>query len=296
MIEYLTPERISNALEMNNAFGGVFLLVEGITDEVLFSKFINSNTCKIYIAHGKPNVVGAVRLLNDRNFNRVLGVVDRDFDDILKINITDENIVASDYHDIGISILESASFNYILTTHGDINKISEVENTARKNLKDICYELVYDLGVLKLANKMDNLGLSFKPDRADGRPLPYSDFVDGKSFTFSGSDKLITTSYNYSINRKVKPQSIQAITAAYHRAKAMAPFDLKQLCNGHDITFIIQLALKKKIGSLNASECSQKRIELDLIFSYDSRYFVQTQLYRSIKDWESQKNKSILLF
>ncbi len=138
------------------------------------------------------------------------------------------------------------------------------------------------------------MGLSFKPETPDGKSLSYSDFIDIKSLSFINSESLIKSIVNYSANKLKKPKPIEVIADKYNEVKNNAPYDRLQLCNGHDITFIIQLSLKRKLGNYNANEYSQKRIELDLIFAYDSQDFLTTKLYNNIKKWETDNAKIVL--
>ena len=112
------------------------------------------------------------------NLGELLGIVDNDFNLILNEELIIDNILFSDFHDIEISIIESPAFDCIVETHCDKEKVKKLEIELKKKLKDILYELALEIGYLKLANKLFDLGLSFKPETPDGKPLSYSDFVD----------------------------------------------------------------------------------------------------------------------
>ena len=80
-----------------------------------------------------------------------------------------------------------------------------------------------------------------------------------KSLTFINSDSLIKSIVNYSTNKLKKPKPIEIIADKYNEVKDNAPYDRLQLCNGHDVTFITQLALKRKLGNYNAHQLFPKK-------------------------------------
>jgi len=293
MINDITAVRIANSVQMDSSFAGIFLFVEGSRDVVLFRKFINRSTCQLYTCNGKFNIIGAIEILNERNFERALGIIDKDFDNILNITYVIANLISTDFHDIEISIIESNALMHVIETHCDGEKLGKLE-AQNGPIKTVLYSLAKDIGYLKLANKIHNLGLVFKPEQVDGRHLNYSNFIDTLTLTFKGDPLLVETVFNYSINKSPNCSSTKIIAEKLIEVKAMADFDEKHLCNGHDITFIIQLALKKKLGSTSSAELSQKRIELDLSFAYDSTYFVSTNLYHEMRKWQDQKKVKIL--
>jgi 5S rRNA maturation endonuclease (ribonuclease M5) len=47
---------------------GAFLIVEGPNDDKVLSRFSHDQRCSIVIAFGKPNVVGALDLLEEEGF------------------------------------------------------------------------------------------------------------------------------------------------------------------------------------------------------------------------------------
>jgi hypothetical protein len=296
MIQDINAARIANSLQMDKSFNGCYFIVEGPKDEIFFRKFIDDQSCQISIAHGKSNVFGSIAILNERGFKSALGIIDKDFMAILDEKVEMSNIVSSDFHDLEISIIESPAFDFVITTHCDEGKLKALEESNKKKLKEILYQLSESIGYLRLANKQFELGLSFKPEKVDGKSLTFSDFIDINSLKLISEEKLITTVFNYSLNRITKPKPKELIIQKYHEAKNLKVSDLRHLCNGHDITFIIQLALKRKIGNMNTNECSQRRLELDLIFAYDSSYFVTTTLYSEIKKWEANTTNKALKY
>ena len=83
MREYITDHAIANAIRMKRPlFVGAFLVVEGISDKLVYGLVIDHEGCSIEIAHDRVNTLGAVRILNAYNFSGVLGIVDADLANI----------------------------------------------------------------------------------------------------------------------------------------------------------------------------------------------------------------------
>lgn len=295
MIEYLTPDRIANSIVMDSTFKGSSLIVEGKRDYLFFQKFVSHADCQIKVAFGKYFVIEVVNILKQRKYEKVLGILDRDFGFILNSTLETENLIESDYHDFEISIIESPCFNTMIAAHCKPDKMELLFSKSVDNLKNKIFELITPLGKLKLANQIYELGLVFKPHNPEGKPLSYSDFIDCKAFNYLGHDKMITTVINYSIAKSTKIASKEAIKTKFEEIESRN-YDILHLCNGHDFTYIFQLTLKKSIGQGDSSEISQKAVEQYFIFGYDSSYFITTSLYKKIKHWEYKNNLKVLAY
>ena len=60
-------------------------------------------------------------------------------------------------------------------------------------------------------------------------------------------------------------------------------YDLLEFCNGHDITNLLALALRKTIGNKTIQGIE---IENQLIIAYRFEDFIKTNLYKELLDWE----------
>jgi len=140
-------------------------------------------------------------------------------------------------------------------------------------------------------NKIQGYGLLFKPQKETDKPLDYTKFIDKNHLTFKGYDELLKAVVGYTIN-KIHPEKLtvsQSDILKQIKIKEMeGQPDLWQLCNGHDLTHLIAIALQKAIASYDAKAVNYMAIEKNLIFAYDSHYFKTTNLLASIKNWEKR--------
>ncbi len=295
MKEYLTPDRIANSILQKTRFKGTYLVVEGNSDYTLYKKFTLEAFCTIEIAFGNSNVIGVIDELNSRGFKDVIGIIDSDFRNLDGNIPENKDVFMTDDHDIELMIIRSPAFEAVINHHCEESKLNVFLKTCDDDLRTFFLKLAAPLGYLKWVNKTQNFNLVFKPHNQDGRELNYSNFIPARTMAFEGYNKMIETVINYSVPKgKINTNLDDAITATQQLIKEDT--DLYQLCNGHDICQIIALSLRTKIASLNAKALGASQIERELIFAYDSRFFVQTQLYASIKSWEKFNNKLVLAF
>src|SRR3546814_17783638 len=83
MEQYITPDRIANAIMQDNSFKGHYLIVEGVKDVKFYQKYIDPTSFRIWEAFGRENVKLVLKLLNERGCHRRIGVIDSDFNAIL---------------------------------------------------------------------------------------------------------------------------------------------------------------------------------------------------------------------
>ena len=79
MEQYITPERTANAILQDNSFNGYYLVVEGNKDVKLYGKFVNNQDFRIKPAFGNEKVKEVLSILEDRGFDKRIGIIDSDF-------------------------------------------------------------------------------------------------------------------------------------------------------------------------------------------------------------------------
>lgn len=287
MLEHITPERTANAIMQDTSFTGAYLVVEGMKDYKFYSKFIDvDKAVQIKQVGGKEKVKEVIELLNQRGFDRQVGVVDSDFDKILNNAAHVQNLYTTDYHDIEVMMFKSNALDTVLNIYVKKEKLENFLD-GRK-IEDVIIYISKKIGLLKLGNKVNNLGLCFKPERVDGNPLKYREFISDRDLTFQGDEKMILTVRNYSQNRGTIIADIEKINSTLKEV-SVKTYDLEQLVNGHDLTNILYLFMKKVLRSTNRSLFDYNTIEDSLIMSYESRYFIDTQLFNSLYNWATSK-------
>lgn len=296
MEQFITPNRIANAILQKTSFKGVYIIVEGNNDYTLYSKFTNKEICKAEIAFGNQNVIDVIDELGKRGFTDALGIVDSDFRKLDGEIEENENILMTDDHDLEMMIFKSDALDTVLDHYSKQEKIEAFQKeNGNKCLRDIFLDLAMPLGYLKWANKKNELGLVFKPTNRDGNLLNISEFIPPTTMKFSTYEDMVQTVLNYSINKsKVKTSKTQAVKLT--KELINKTHSLLQLCNGHDIIHIIALSLRRKLSNLNANAIKLEQLEKEFVFAYDSLHFQETELYKQLKIWEHKKEKAFMKF
>jgi hypothetical protein len=283
MEEYLTPDRIANSIMQDETFNGLYVLVEGNKDYKLFSKFFDLTQNRIKQTFGCNKLLQVFEILKQRGFERKIGIIDRDFREITDELIDFENIFITDYHDIEVMIIQSKAFDNVLNLYSLPEKIEKFEKKVKRPLREIIFELSDKIGYLKLTNFKYDFGLAFKPDNIDGNPLKYHEFISD-TLDYKGDDALIKTVVNYSRNKTRKRLSEKEIKDKLIETSSIK-YDSKQLSNGHDLSNVIFIFLKKNIRSSNKMLHDYNCVEDSLILAYEYEDFKKTKLYMDLSRW-----------
>ena len=292
MEQYITPERTANAIMQDSNFKGYYLIVEGKKDVKFYGKFINDNEICIKPAFGNAKVKKILELLDERGFEKKIGIIDSDFRKILNITESIGGLFITDDHDVEVMIIKTKALESVLNIYCSKSKIKEFETQSGCSIRHAILSLGKEVGYLKLANKIYNLGLVFKPINPDGNQIKYSSLVCEKTLNFLGSKQLIQTAINYSRN---KSDCIvqEAIIIDKHKIISEQELDLFQLVNGHDLTNFLYVLMKKVLKSNNKMLVDYNSIEDSLILACDYSYFKETVLYNSMLKWSIDKGCSL---
>ncbi|RAJ09886.1 DUF4435 domain-containing protein [Aeromonas salmonicida] len=295
MQQHITPVRIANSLQQDSSFNGVYVLVEGDTDNKLYKKLTLEENTKIKVTFGKKKMRETYDILEERGFSRMMGIRDADF---IRLNKTgkfdinyDKNIFITDFHDTEVMMIDSDAFDsFIHEVSLEENILKFTENKG--NIRDYIYSLVTPIACLRLANKIHDLGLAFKPVRPEGNKLKFKKFICEKEIIYLGHDKLINTVIEYSTNRG---------SAIAHRDYILEKLNEiinerlpeKEIFNGHDLAETIYIVCKKGLKStheaLNNATCVESMFRL----AYNKADFSKTKLYIDLVRY--QENEKIYI-
>jgi hypothetical protein len=289
MEQYITADRIANAICQYTTFKGCSLLVEGKKDMKLYSRFFDKDHVRIVQTFGKYKQREAYQILQGRGFARKLGIRDADFLRVEGNTKYDPNfagdIFPTDHHDSEVMVFNSAALDHFIAGVLDKDRVEQFENEMKKTLREVVLELAYVLGCLKLANKRYTLGLSFKPEKPDGNTLKFGKFIDFKTAKFLGNELLINTVWEYSKNRGVevskKPEILDKLSLIIS-----VKHPTLEIVNGHDICEIISLLSKDALKSNNKALQIAGCVEDMLRLAFDSAEFVKTGLASKLRAWQ----------
>ncbi|MDA3134906.1 hypothetical protein [Atlantibacter subterraneus] len=297
MQEHITPSRIANSILLDRGFEGINILLEGEKDIKLYGKLVDRNIAKLKVTYGKKKMREVYSILQEQQYDRVIGIRDADF---IRLNGNEKfdsnyklNLFLTDCHDSEGMILNSSAFDDFMLEIVSREKL-ELFSEKYGDFKELIYSLAYPLSCLRLANKKYNLGLSFKPASVNGNILKFKGFICDKTFTYLGHDKLINSVVEYSKNR-----GAEISQRSYIKEKLLEIIDCNhaklEMLNGHDLAEIIYILCKKGLRSNNDSLNDASSVEIMLRLAYSKANFVMTLLYESLHEWQKENPKLIII-
>lgn len=292
MEKHITTERIANAIMQNAPFEGHYLVVEGPKDSKLYGRFINNQEIIIKVAFGKQKVKEVIEILTKRRFDRKIGIIDADFTRITEDEVEIDGLFITDDHDIEVMVIKTRALNDVLHIFCFKSKIQEFEKKHKISVRDQIFGLGKEIGYLKLANKIYDLGLVFKPKNPEGNQIKYKNFISDKTLKYLGDEKMIGTVINYSVN---KSENIQSKIIINDRLSAIKEkeYPIDQLVNGHDLINALFILMKKVLSSKNKTLQCTNSVEDSLTLAYEFNDFKTTDLYVEIKNWADKNEVNV---
>lgn len=277
MREYITSDDICNQISMERSvFSGTFLVVEGVTDERLFEKFIDKDEVKIIEAHSKDNVRGAVKdMANVRKDGRVIGIVDADLDR-LRGRKAKPPLFHTDCRDMEMMVIRSNALNDVLDEYSDHDKIEEFREKVGP-VRDALISASYPVGLLMYLSQSEGLNLSFKD-------LDFDRFINPRTLTLNAGamvDTVIFNSKSCRMSRKAVLAKLDDMAGDLE--------DPWEAARGHDTVDILLIALKKNFGSFNSRNLNSGELGGALRLAFSDRCFEDTDLYRDTSAWAAER-------
>ena len=281
MREFITSDDICNQISMERSvFRGTFLVVEGVTDERLFEKFIDKGEVRIIEAHSKDNVRHAVKdMANIRRDSRVIGIVDPDLDRLRGRKVKPP-LFYTDCRDMEMMVIRSNALQDVLDEYGDPELVAKFTETVGP-VRDALISASYPLGLLMYVSQTEGLNLSFKD-------LDFDRFVNPRTLTLNAGSMVETVIFN-SKNCRV---SRKALLNRLDR-EAQELEDQWEAARGHDTVNILLIALKKNFGSFNSRGLNEGELGGALRLAFSDQCFVKTDLYRNTEEWARESGVSL---
>lgn len=272
MREQITPDRIANSIRLlRSDHEGVFSIVEGHSDKLIYERLVNKQEVRITIASGKNNAIKALSILEKENFCRVFAVIDADFSRIEQQITDSNNLFLTDEHDLEMMLIKSDAFDKLLKERGSEEKIAAFS----KDIRETLLKLGQEIGKLRLLSLRNKLDLKFEG-------LKFGKFIDKEKLSIN-IDELIRSIKNHSQKLSLDEQQIkQDLSVISHENH-----DPWQLCCGHDFISILAIALCKVLGTWNANDVKKEDWERESRLADELSYFYQTQIYQLMVNWQS---------
>ncbi len=154
--EHIAPARIANAIMQDKAYKGCYLIVEGDNDYLCYKKFINTSQCRIRIAYGNPNVIEVISVLESRNYQHVLGIIDADLRRLKNTIPVSSNILLTDSHDLETMLIQSPAFEHVIESYCSKDKYEAFLENKGDNLRNVFLQIAKPIAYFRWIVEIHN--------------------------------------------------------------------------------------------------------------------------------------------
>ena len=275
MTPYATPDNVANEVRMmRTEHKGTLLIVEGDTDTRTYRNVVDQEKCRIVIAQGRPNAIGALEILDADGFRGVLAILDSDFSRLEGAVSLSRNALLTDLHDLECMMIASPAFTRVLDEFAMPGRVEEFEKRVRCNVALALARSASAIGYLRWLSLRGNLGLKFE-GLSFGKFLNQDDLlVDPQELVKAVRDH----SQRHDLKESDLLSGVESLGAPGH--------DPWQVSCGHDVLDILSFGLRRVLASRNQADVKREALERSLRLAYERSYFAQTGLYQNIRLWE----------
>ena len=234
----------------------LFFVVEGESDVQALQRQVDTSSCKVISGYGKTAVIGALRRAQYEDANGCVGLVDRDFDDLMIEPIPD-NVFMTELYDRDADYLLVCG---LIRDYIDANRKSRAEErlllvSKESSVSEIVIRVASLVGRLRLYSLQHALGLKLA-DLPFGGILIWPSVLD--------EEKLIkvlmkTTVMDESQLRSVVRCCTMAVSSDYGS------------CRGHDLIRILAVSSRwwasRNVGQREIKAFLSGAIRCDLLMS-----------------------------
>lgn len=254
---------------------GPILLVEGVSDQRFCRRVFASEDIEIFIVGTRSGVVEVADQLARAHVHCVVGLVDRDFDDVVDRAIANGvPLIPYDGADLEGMLLDTEAFSQLLQEFGSAEKVASYGGVEA--VRQTVMSLVEPLARLRAANAQKNWGLVF--DAVDlAAKLKVS---DPKFQEMAFCDALLSSSPKSVCGR----QDLLSVWREKHRATAGNGV---VLIRGRDALAVLGVLLRRKIGSLTRDQAQADHLAGSLRLAASSSTVRRTTWHQALTRWLS---------
>lgn len=274
MREFLTSDDICNQISMmRTTYPHTILVVEGVTDQRLFEKFIDKDNVWLVQAHSKDKVKSTIRCMYEkRKDKKIIGIVDPDLD-LVNGRKAKHPIYYTDCRDMEMMLIQSNAFNDVIDEYADHETIQS-KNLSTKSIRESIISSSANLGKLMKISSDIGARLCFKD-------LDFKQFINTRTISCD-SKRMIDCVVSNTINCKMDRRTLYDL---FDKEPDYSPWIISR---GHDAVKIFVLVLTREIGSFNARYLNDGELGGALRLAFSDQDFMNTSLYRETESWSEK--------
>ncbi|MDR1690940.1 MAG: DUF4435 domain-containing protein [Candidatus Methanoplasma sp.] len=278
MIDNLTSADVANNISMlRSAHKGPIVVVEGVTDCRLYSKFIDRGEVKIVSAYSKDNVRRSVtEVWGRRNDKKIIGILDADIDRLCRKTYRPP-IFITDKRDLETMIMSTGALDAVLAEYSDLDLLEAFEN-EHGAVRDVLARSTYPIGLLMFISSRDRLGLNFKN-------MDHLYFINRKTLAID-IRKMIDEVFSQSMNKSHSKKELADLISEEEELLD----DPWIAARGHDAVSVLSIGLSEIFGSYNSRGMKDGQLSGALRLAFGLDYFESTDLYKETTEWSRKNN------
>lgn len=278
MIDNLTSADIANNISMLRSYHkGPIIVVEGVTDCRLYSKFIDKSEVKVISAYSKDNVRRSVtEVWGRRNDRKVIGILDADIDRLCG-KTYNPPIFLTDKRDLETMIMSTGALEDVLTEYADPQLLETFEENYG-SVRDVLARSTYPIGLLMFISSRERMGLNFKN-------IDHSFFINRKTLAID-IRKMIDEVFSQSVNKGIGKKELADMISEEEEVLN----DPWIAVRGHDAVAVLAIGLNETFGSYNSKGIKSGQLSGSLRLAFGNDYFEDTDLFRDTSAWANKHN------
>jgi hypothetical protein len=247
--------------------------VEGFADLKTYGKLLGSEIAVMVNCHTFEGVISIAAALCSTQTEGIVGIVDADFHQFDPHFELPLNVFTTDSHDLESMILSSPVVDDLIYEFADHEKYQSWSTCLTSSFIQHLVVQAAEIGYLLWYSLSQKLNLNFD----ELRP---AEFIDPSTLTIN-TELLI----QHVKQRSQKQHLPGAVLAAGILEKKKICDEPWFIARGKDVIDIFGFAVRKTIGGCDHTKSSRESIESHLRVGYKREYFLNTGLFRALKDW-----------
>jgi hypothetical protein len=272
-----TAQSAANFLHSDKGNERVCIFVEGSEDAKIYPQFFRDVKTRVMVikSAGKPKMVEALRILPNKTnkAKQVIGICDADFYHLDKEYPALTTLFLTDYHDIEMTML-----HFTDVFHNAWSKFY-AQDTTGEIMSDILRNAAY-IAYIRWYNQKHRCNVLF-------RGIDFTTIFKVREGKITQDTRKLIDVLNQRSNNKTRLLTEKELHVFIRENQTC---DLYNLCDGHDTTALIALALGDKTAKNISREayCDVLRELFQLV------HFKQTRLYDKLLSWQKANGFDLL--
>ena len=258
-------------LMLRGADDRVILLVEGVEDCGSLDAHIRQELAYTLPGHGKNRVLGAMQRVSSQGLDRVIALVDLDWDGILGDGVQCANVYRTDLYDLDATVYFAPGVVHRVIHASCASTRNRQLPTRTDSLATAVADLVFPLGVLRKISEQHRLGLKL-------RDFPLDSTIDW-NIPATNNDRLVDIALRRSPECPADKEALGALLAG--ELPMADGRSIPRYCCGHDLLRALSAYLRKVVHA----KVNKESIALAFRAALDCGTLNQTRFYSEMTEW-----------